>query len=180
MEKLTYKTKNANTVKEYFILINKLRNRDDTVVEKLMNLWEPDSIFEFAGSPPVVGTFKGSMAIQTLYQNRLKSYGMNLTIHSNKDIVRETSLGIVETNITHIREKGNQVIVGWKTTIGTEDGAGFDIAGSHLFEFSEGKIKNLRVNISPKADESVDKKLSLNDLSIMDVGRLSLAAWPVV
>lgn len=180
METIQYKTKNANVAKEYFALIGKLRNGDETSVEKLMNLWHSDGIFEFAGSPPLVGSFKGSLAIHTLYHNRLKSNGMKLNLGEKREKLKEVSLGIVETNVTHIREKDNQIIAGWKTTIGTEEGFGFDIAGSHLFVFEGDKIKSLRVNISSKSDKSTNVKLSLGDLSVTDVGRLSLAAWPVV
>ena len=180
METPTYNTKNTKLVKEYFKLIGQLRRGDESSVEKLMNLWHPDGVFEFAGSPPVVGTFKGHLAINTLYQNRLRASGMKVNLDMGKEKMREASLGIVDTQVSHIREKENQVMAGWKTTIGTEQGQGFDIAGSHLFTFENDKIKNLRLNISPKHDKSQNEKLSLSELSVTDVGRLSLAAWPVV
>lgn len=180
METPTYNSKNAKLVKEYFKLIGMLRSGDESSIEKLMNLWHPDGVFEFAGSPPVVGTFKGHLAINTLYKNRLQSSGMKVNLDMGKEKLRETSLGIVDTQVSHLREKEDQLIAGWKTTIGTKQGQGFDIAGSHLFTFENGKIKNLRVNISPKHDKSQNEKLSTAELSVQDVGRLSLAAWPVV
>ena len=86
----------------------------------------------------------------------------------------------MDTEVTHLRTDGNRAIVGWRTTIGTQENQGFDVAGSHLFTFREGKIKSLRVSISPKPDESRLQKLAAADLTVSDVGRLSLAAWPVV
>ncbi len=180
MDTPTLKSKNGQMVNDYFKLINKLRKGDESSVELLMNLWHPEGIFEFAGTPPVIGTYKGAVAIRTLYKNRLNSSGMKLKLDMGKQKLREVSLGIVETEVTHLREKDNQIIAGWRTTIGTEDGRGFDVAGSHMFTIEDGKIKNLRLNISPKADTSQMKSLSLNDLSVQDIGRLSLAAWPVV
>ncbi len=180
MATLNYNSENSRVVEQYFKLISRLRNRDEAAVEKLLELWHPEGVFEFAGSPPVVGIYKGITAIQTLYKNRLNSSGMNLKLDFGKENLREISLGIVDTQATHLREKENQVIVGWRTIIATEDKKGFDIAGSHLFNFEEGKIKNLRVNISPKPDKSLDKNITEADFSIQDVGRLSLAAWAVV
>lgn len=43
---------------------------------------------------------------------------------------------------------------------------GFDVAGSHLFTFQNGKIKNRRVSISPKPDESQVANLKATDLSV--------------
>jgi hypothetical protein len=180
MKKDTKNSKNAALAEKYFELIGMLRNGEEDSVEELMNLWHIDGVFEFAGSPPVVGTFKGAMAINALYKNRLNSGGMKLKLDLGKAQLRDVSLGIVDTQVTHLRGKENQVIAGWRTTIGTDQNQGFDIAGSHLFTFEDGKIKNLRINISPKADQSHNQNLALKDLSIRDVGRLSLAAWPVV
>ena len=78
------KSKNGQLVNDYFKLINKLRKGDESSVELLMNLWHPEGIFEFAGTPPVIGTFKGSMAIRALYKNRLNSSGMKLKLDMGK------------------------------------------------------------------------------------------------
>ena len=171
---------NEKIVEEYFELIQMLRNGDEDSIEKLMKLWNDDGVFEFSGSAPLIGTFKGEMAIRTLYSNRLKSNGIKLKLHDGDEKLRPFTLGLVRTDVSHMRTKENKVIVGWKTTIGTEQGAGFDVAGSHLFTFNNRKIQSLRVTISPKAEDSSMKELSLSALSIQDVGRLSLAAWPVV
>lgn len=90
------------------------------------------------------------------------------------------TVGVVDTEVTHLRTDGNRAIAGWRTTIGTKENQGFDVAGSHLFTFQNGKIKSLRVSISPKPDQSHLESLRMADLSVADVGRLSLAAWPVV
>ena len=54
------------------------------------------------------------------------------------------------------------------------------MGGSHQFTFERGKIKKLRVLTSAKATESQLERLSLEGLQVEDLGRLSLAAWPVV
>jgi ketosteroid isomerase-like protein len=167
-------------VNTYFDLIRSLRAGDETSVPRLMELWDPEGTFDFAGAPPVIGTFKGAVAIQTLYSNRVKTSGMKVQLESPSAKQRDVTLGVVDTEVTHLRTDGNRAIVGWRTTIGTQENQGFDVAGSHLFTFREGKIKSLRVSISPKPDESRLQKLAVADLTVSDVGRLSLAAWPVV
>jgi hypothetical protein len=167
-------------VDTYFKLIRSLRAGDENSVPRLMELWDPEGTFDFAGSPPLVGTFKGAVAIQTLYANRVKTPGMKLQLEGKSGKSRDVTLGVVDTEVTHLRTDGNRAVVGWRTTIGTEEKQGFDVAGSHLFTFQNGKIKTLRVSISPKPDESQIANLSTTDLSVSDIGRLSLAAWPVV
>ena len=167
-------------VRRYFELIQELRGGNEEAVPQLMKLWDEDGTFEFVGAPPVVGTFEGAMAIHTLYKNRVQSYRMPLSLESSGDGPIDVALNVVETNVSHLREREGRVLVGWRTTIGTAEGHGFDVAGSHQFTFEGDKIKRLRVTVSPKADESRMESLSLKDLSVSDVGRLSLAAWPVV
>ena len=170
---------NEEMVNYYFDLIRNLRRGDSDAVEALMSLWHPEGCFEFAGAPPVVGSYTGHVAIKTLYKNRLSANGMPVTLELGGRM-RETCMSIVSTDLTHLRSKDDQVIAGWRTTIGTEAGMGFDVAGSHMFSFADGKIFRLRVNVSPKPDESLNRELSMQDLSVQDIGRLSLAAWPVV
>lgn len=179
MKKIEYVTEHEKIVERYFQLISGLRKGDETAIEELADLWHEESVFEFAGAPPVVGTFTGKMAITSLYRNRFFANGMDLTL-GDQDHLREATLGIVDTEVTHIRDKENQVIAGWLTTIGTQEGEGFDVSGSHLFTFEGPKIKNLKVNVSSKYEKSHDESLSPDKLTIQDVGRLSLAAWPVV
>jgi hypothetical protein len=145
-----------------------------------MDLWDPEGTFEFAGSSPVVATFKGAAAIRTLYKNRLNSSGMPLAIETNLGTSQDVTLGAVDTEVTHLRTNGTRVVVGWRTTIGTREGHGFDVAGSHLFVFDGSQIKSLRVNVSPKPDVSQLANLRADSLTVNDIGRLSLAAWAVV
>jgi ketosteroid isomerase-like protein len=170
----------AKIVEGYFTLIRSLRHGDASSVDKLMELWEGDGTFEFKGSPPVVGTFRGAMAIRTLYLNRLKGTGMALKLEGTNAPPRDVALGVVDTEVTSIRKDGNRVLAGWRTTIGTQQGQGFDVTGAHVFSFKGDKIKSLRVTISPKPVVSQLATLKLDALSVQNVGRLSLAAWPVV
>jgi hypothetical protein len=105
---------------------------------------------------------------------------MGIEIETTQEHAQPVTLGIVDTEVTHIRTNGNRAVVGWRTTVGTREAYGFDVAGSHLFVFDNNKIKSLRVNVSPKADQSHLADLKHADLSVTDVDRLSLAAWMVV
>ena len=51
--------------------------------ERLLELWDPEGTFEFAGSPPVTGTFTGINAISVLYRNRFAASGMPLRLQGN-------------------------------------------------------------------------------------------------
>ena len=167
-------------VEKYFEQIQSLRDGNENSVDELMKLWNTDGVFEFSGSAPLIGTYKGELAIRTLYNNRLKSNGMELKLHAGRKDFKSFNLGIVKTDISHVKTNDDKIIVGWKTTIGTKDGLGYDISGSHLFLVVNEKIKSLRVTISTKPEVSSLKELSMEELSIQDIGRLSLAAWPVV
>jgi ketosteroid isomerase-like protein len=170
----------APIVERYFELIRALRRGDPVAVLALMELWHPDGTFEFAGAPPVVGTFVGAVAINALYKNRLGGVGMGVRLETARGVPEDASLGVVDTEIRHLRANGDRVAVSWRTVIGTAEGRGFDVAGAHLFVFEGDRIKHLRVTVSPKPDPSQMAELRLDDLSLNDVGRLSLAAWPVV
>jgi ketosteroid isomerase-like protein len=164
----------------YFGLIRELRGGNPEAVSGLMELWHPDGTFEFAGAPPLVGTFVGAAAIHTLYKNRLGASGMGLRLETVRGAPEDASLGVVDTEVRHLRSNGDHVVASWRTTIGTQEGQGFDVAGAHLFVFEGDRIKSLRVTVSPKPDPSRIEELNLDALSVTDVGRLSLAAWAVV
>lgn len=173
-------------VKKYFSLIRELRAGREEAVDQLVDLWDEDGVFEFAGAPPVVGTFKGRHAIHTLYKNRLKASGMPIRLQAAAAAARDAALGLVETHINRIRslertlEAGSpdRVAVGWTTTIATDDKRGFEVSGNHTFLFEGDRIASLKVVVSPKPDRS--EGLSLEGLTVDDIGRLSLAAWAVV
>jgi len=170
-----------NVVKDYFELIRELRGGNEDVVEKILSLWDEDGIFEFCGAPPVTGIYKGKVALATLYKNRAKATNMPLRLEGSEkkgSASKEAALGIVDTEVGKVRVKENKVFAGWQTVIGTEDGRGFQVSGSHTFTFIEGRISSLKIVISPKPDVSAN--LRLEDLTINDIGRLALAAWPVV
>ena len=167
-------------ITRYFELIRQLRAGDSTAVDQLMELWDLDGTFEFAGAKPVVGMFKGATAIHTLYNNRLNACKMGLRIQTTTGAEQEVTLGMVDTEVQRIRPNGTKASVGWRTTIGTEQGHGFDISGAHVFTFAGPKIKKLRVTMSEAPVRSHIAALNVETLHIRDVGRLSLAAWPVV
>jgi ketosteroid isomerase-like protein len=177
----TVQNDNEKLVQTYFSYIRDLRTGVPGSVEKLVDLWTLDGTFEFAGSPPVVGTFHGRAAIQTLYKNRFSANKMPLALEAdaNKPAPEgHAALGVVDTEVKHIRHRDGHVIAGWTTVMGTADGRGFQVAGSHTFAFRDGKISSLKVVVSPRPEET--KNLKLANLGVEDVGRLALAAWAVV
>lgn len=84
----------------------------------------------------------------------------------------------MKTEVQRSRRTGNKVVAGWTTVIGTADGRGFEVSGSHTFTFDRDRIRSLKVVITPRPKET--KMLSMQELTVDDIGRLALAAWPVV
>ncbi len=168
-------------VKTYFSLIRELRSGNAESVERILSLWDEEGTFEFAGSPPVTGTYKGMNALHSFYKNRVNSCEMLLRLAGNQDeleAAKEVALGIVDTEVVRLKMSDEKAIAGWQTVIGTQDGRGYQVAGSHTFTFRDGKISHLRIIVSPRVKET--DELRLEDLSVNDIGRLALAAWAVV
>ena len=175
-------------VDRYFNYIRDLRSGSENAVDQLTELWDEEGVFEFAGAPPLVGTFVGRNAIRTLYSNRLKASGMPLAFNGQSDDsgLRDAALGMVETHVNRIRgldregvsDDPDRYAVGWTTIIGTNDERGFEVSGNHTFTFKGDRIASLKVVMSPKAEQA--DGLRLEGLTVDDIGRLSLAAWAVV
>jgi len=49
----------------------------------------------------------------------------------------DLELGLVDTEVTHLKDSRDRVVAGWRTTIGTREGVGFDVYGAHRFAFSD-------------------------------------------
>ncbi len=173
-------SKNEQTARRYFELIGELRAGKHESLERLMELWETDGVFEFNGPGSLNGAFHGATAIRTLYANRLRANGMRLRVETSRGQPDDVSLGLVETHVDHLRSTESKVLAGWKTTV-TAGEHGFDVPGSHEFTFgSNGKLQRLRVSVSHKPEASRLRNLSMAGLSIQDLGKLSTAAWMVV
>ena len=171
---------NEEIVHEYFQHVSDLRSGKEGAVEALMNLWDADGTFEFAGSPPVTGTFHGRNAIHVLYKNRFLANGMKFHLEPDKAGAarHDVALGVVSTDVGRVRARDHKIVAGWTTTMGTQDGRGFQVSGSHTFTLRDGKITNLKVVVSPRPDTAPN--LKLDGLAVEDIGRLALAAWAVV
>ncbi len=168
-------------VDEYFELVRALRGGVDDSVDKLTDMWDADGVFEFCGAPPLNARYTGRTAIKTLYKNRLHANGMEVRLDSEsaKKLDRaDVTLGDVDTEVVKVREHDGKLVAGWTTRVGTHQKVGFAVSGSHTFSFKDGKIASLKVVVSPKADAATD--LDIEALTINDIGRLALAAWPVV
>jgi ketosteroid isomerase-like protein len=164
-------------VKQYFSLIGDLREGREGAVERLVDMWDADGVFEFCGAHPVTARFQGRNAIHALYRNRFNANGMPLKL-SAEGKAADAALGTVATDVNRLKVTEDRAVAAWTTTIGTKDARGFQVAGSHAFTFKDGKIASLKVVVSPKAETS--KNLRLEGLAVDDIGRLSLAAWAVV
>lgn len=171
---------NEYLVRSYFSHIKDLRSGKPGAVEALVELWDPDGTFEFAGSPPVTGTFHGANAIHALYQNRFRSNGMKMRFDAGAAGApgQEVALGVVDTDVGGVKQVGHKVVAGWTTTMGTQDGRGFQVSGSHTFTIRNGKITDLKIVVSPRPHAAPN--LKLDGLAVEDIGRLALAAWAVV
>lgn len=168
-------------VENYFALIKQLRAGEASSIDRLIQLWDDDGTFEFAGSPPVTGVFRGRNAILALYQNRFHANKMPLHLEGEgkkNAPERQAALGVVDTEVQRTKVMDHKLVAGWTTTVGTQDGRGFQVAGSHTFEFKNGKISSLKVVVSPRPGTAPD--LRLEGLGVDDIGRLALAAWCVV
>jgi ketosteroid isomerase-like protein len=171
--------KHEDIVNLYFERVNDLRTGKEDAVDRLVDMWDADGTFEFAGAPPVNGTFHGRNAIHALYKNRQLANGMPLRLETSRlGQPSEAALGLVSTKPRRVRVMNDKVVVGWVTEIATGDKQGFSVSGSHSFTFKDGKIQSLKVVVSPKADEV--PHFDLSALGVDDIGRLSLAAWMVV
>jgi len=177
----TNENKNAKVVDAYFRYVHDLRRGDEAAIGKLLELWHPDGVFEFAGSPPVTGTFTGRNAIHALYRNRFLANGMPLkldrAVKKGKN-PPDVALGNVDTRIQRTKASCDRLVAAWTTQVATDDKRGFDVAGSHVFKFRDGRITSLRIVVSPTPNEA--EGLRLDQLSVDDIGRLALAAWAVV
>ncbi len=173
--------KHEKLVNNYFEQIKSLRSGVDRSVENLTDMWDDDGVFEFCGTPPLNAKYCGRTAIKTLYKNRLAANGMEVALDTKSAKTyqqKEVTVSDVDTKVKRLRTHDDKVVAGWSTKVGTKQGVGFNVSGSHTFAFKGDKISKLKVVISPKVDDAVN--LKHDDLTINDIGRLALAAWPVV
>ena len=169
-----------STIQKYFEELNKVYTREPGAVERLLELWNDDGVFEFCGAPPVTGVFHGKNAVHVLYKNRFHLRGMPVTLQGTATIgPKSSSVQFVHRRIDRVNVVADDVITAWTTaTIGAAGDAGFECSGNYTCTFRDGKIAKVRVVVSPKGEAA--EGLRFEDLSIDDIGRLALAAWAVV
>lgn len=144
-------------------------------------MWDEDGVFEFCSTPPVNGSFCGKNAIHALYKARSTVRGMPVKLdgHGHSAVQEEAAIGFVKREINRIQTIGKDRATAWTTAyIATSDGRGFKCAGNYTCTFKDGKIAKVRITISPTVQEVAN--LTLEGLSVTDVGRLAQAAWMVV
>jgi ketosteroid isomerase-like protein len=163
-------------VQRYFAEIEDLRQGKESAVDRLLEMWDENGVFEFAGSPEVAGMFTGKNAIRVMYKNRVKEGGMKVRLETGAE--KSVALGDVKTKVSQIKSiNDTKMVASWTTLISTREGHGFEVPGSHTFNFKAGKLANLKVVVSPTAKEAPG--FEMKGLNVKDVGRLSLAAWAV-
>ena len=165
----------------YFDYLNQVYEQKEGALEKLLDLWDDDGIFEFCSTPPVTGTFHGKNAIHALYKARANVKGMPVNLEGNRTdaVYEEAALGFVKREIDRMQTVNKDRVTAWTTAyIATADGRGFKCVGNYTAQFKSGKISKVRITISPTVDAVSD--LKLEGLSVDDIGRLALAAWAVV
>jgi hypothetical protein len=104
-------------VNKYFQLVDELRKGNEKAVPQLVDMWDPDGTFEFAGAPPVTGTFHGIAAIHTLYKNRFDANGMPLKLEAKDLKTEDVALGRVHTEVSRIRFLEGKTVAGWSKSL---------------------------------------------------------------
>jgi len=165
----------------YFDYLNQVYEQKEGAIEKLLDLWDDDGVFEFRSTPPVTGVFHGKNAIHALYKARSNVKGMPLKLEgrSTDAVHEEAALGFVKREVNLMKTVNKDRVTAWTTAyIATSDGRGFQCAGNYTCTFKNGKISKVQITISPTVDAAPD--LTLEGLTVNDIGRLALAAWAVV
>jgi ketosteroid isomerase-like protein len=167
---------NVNVIKKFFTCLKKIHAGDLKAVDAMLKLWDEDGTIELTGISPYTGKFTGLNAIAVLYKNVARSAGMPLKLEKDR---KETALGPRKFNVESIRAVGeNRVVANWTTVISTKDGRGFLVAGGDTFVLKGNKIYSDLFIQSPKAE--IVRGFKMEGLTVNDIGRLALAAWPVV
>jgi ketosteroid isomerase-like protein len=168
------------TIQKYFEDLNKVYTREPGAVERLLDLWTDDGVFEFCGAPPVTGVFHGKNAVHVLYTSRFRLQGMTVTLPGGDGTLpRKTAVQFVHRTVNRVKVVADDIVSAWTTaTISTADGSGFECSGNYTCRFRDGKIAKVRIVVSPKGEAA--QGLRFQDLAVEDIGRLALAAWAVV
>jgi len=168
-----------NVVETFFSYLGKLHEGDESVVEKVVELWDDEGVWEFLGAYPSEGKFKGKVALQVLFKNLAHSATMPVFLEKGKI----TNIESRKFEIRDMHVVGEMVVANWDQVVTTKDGRGIAISGSTKFHFKGDKISKLDVIALPKSEAELRKlmpALSMKELTITDIGRLALAAWAVV
>ena len=163
-------------VRSYFRLLSKIMEGDEKAVDEMLELWDEDGSFEYAGPPPMVGEFRCRIALKALFRNLTKTVGMPVSFETAP--AAATNLSKTTIDLKEVIAADGKIVAHYETTLATKDGRGFIVVGSNTFTFKDSKILHLRSIRSPKPEEAVG--LQLGELSVTDVGRLALACWAVV
>lgn len=162
-------------IRKFFACLKRIHAGELKAVDDMLKLWDPDGSIELTGIFPYTGKFTGLNAVAVLYKNVARSAGMPLKLEKDK---RETALGPRRFDVESVRAVGeNRVVAKWTTIISTKDGRGFSVAGGDTFVLRGNRVYSDLCILSPKAE--MVKGFKMEGLTVNDIGRLALAAWPV-
>ena len=171
-----------SVVREYFDEVAAIRTGDSSAVARLMALWDPDAVLHVVGPQGEAGwprEYRGSEAIHGRFNDMMNAakrgvelkpggapvgFGVTVVLHS-VDVVESKATAHVAITL-HTNEKRPR---------------GFEIhSGKFEFEFKSGKLSSVTENVDfNRAIEPRIAGIRQRDLSVSDIGRLTLAAWAI-
>lgn len=168
-------------VTQFFEYMDAFHRGDESAIEKMLDIWDDEGSFEFAGAYPLVGEFRGRAALNVLFKNLANSSSMPVLLEKKGDAVLKN----LEVKLTEVELFGDRAMANFEQVVSTKDNRGIFIVGSGTFTFKEHEITNVKLTVMPlpKLEGTtlkVPERLSMKELTIRDIGRLSLAAWAVV
>ncbi len=167
-------------VERFFEYSAALHEGDESVVEKLLDLFDEDASWEFLGRYPLVGKFRGRMALHVLFKNQAQAAAMTIPLEARKEArISKISPVVVQDTVAD----GGKAVVNWDQWVHLDGHEAFPLTGCTTFYFKHGKIGRVTGIVLPRrdvSDKALPAEMSLADLTVDDIGRLALAAWPVV
>ena len=166
-----------NIVTTYFEYLAAIHAGEEAAVEQILDLFDDEASWEILGPHPLVGEFKGRLALEVLFRN-LTQVG-RLTIRLGERRVKVEKIAPVE--VTRQVELAGRFVADWTQEVRIGDREGIVLDGSTTFYLKDGKIARLRSVAMPRrSPEALPPGLSIEELTVSDIGRLALAAWAVV
>lgn len=175
----------VSVVQNYISLINGIRfSGEASAIDTLMTLWEPTGVFEFTDTPGFPTLYSGSAAIRSRYEAMLHAGELVLALEGTGGGAAQTQLGPTLNRLVGVTPNANGVNATVATCYSTADGRGFQVqTNTFVFTFNprSGRLSYVTERVSMDAvDCTLLAGTTRENLSVNDIGRISLAAWAVV